>query len=99
MYLDSRKYENVHKKYEQMVIGGFIGKTLPFLFVRNAWRLKNVFVMKLYGERMYSFEFCTDDDRNKVLEIGCPHIACKLFVVRPWQLFVEAKLEEMKQYQ
>lgn len=62
----------------------------------ETWRLKNDFLMKHYGERIFSFEFATKEDRVKVLEIGCFHIASQLFVVRLWQLLVEEKLEEMK---
>lgn len=98
--LDSKKFEAVHKKYGSMVVGGFVGKRLPFQYVKEAikqtWRLKNEFVMKPYGDWMFSFEFGTEEDRLKVLEIGCIHIASQWFVVRPWQLFFEADLEDMK---
>lgn len=45
---------------------------------------------------MYSFEPLIKEDRLKVLELRCFHIASQLFIVRPWQLFVEVELEEMK---
>lgn len=90
----------MHKRYEKLVIGGFVGRRLPFQYVKEfhkkAWRLKNDFIMKTFGERMLSFEFVTEEDRVRVLELGCLHIVSQLFVVRPWQLFVEAELEEMK---
>lgn len=77
-----------------------MGRRLLFQFVKeflkNTWRLKNEFMMKPYGERMYSFKFVSDEDRSKVLEIGCIHIASQLFVLIPWQLFMEAELEEIK---
>lgn len=36
VYLDSGKFENVHKKYENLVIGGLVGCRPPFLFVKEA---------------------------------------------------------------
>lgn len=52
--------------------------------------------MKFYGDRCSSLEFKSDEDREKVLEIGCLHVVSQLFVVRLWQLFVESQLEDMK---
>lgn len=44
---------------------------------------------------MFPFEFTDREDIEKVLEIGCFHIASQLFIVRPWQLLVEAELKKM----
>lgn len=54
------------------------------------------FTMKPFGERMFSFEFNTIEDKQKVLDMGCFHIASNLFVIQPWHLFIEAEIEEMK---
>lgn len=35
-------------------------------------------------------------DKEKVLDMEWFHIASNLFIFRPWQLFVEAEIEEMK---
>lgn len=79
VHLYSKKFEKVHRKYENMVIGGFVGRRLPFQFVKESikvvWRLKKVFVMKPYVANIYSFEFSTNEDRASVLDIGCFHIA------------------------
>lgn len=45
---------------------------------------------------MFSFEFTLEEESLKVFEIGCFHIASQLFLVRPWKLFIEVELEEMK---
>lgn len=42
------------------------------------------------------YVFVSEEDREKVLETGCCHVASQLFVVRPWQLFVEAELEAIR---
>lgn len=52
--------------------------------MKEACKLKD-FVMK--------FKFTDVEDRDKVLEIGCFHIASHLFVVRTWQPFIEAEIE------
>ncbi|KAF5204181.1 Zinc knuckle (CCHC-type) family protein [Thalictrum thalictroides] len=52
--------------------------------------------MKVYGDKMFTFEFSNEDDRKAVLDIGSFHVASQLFVVRPWKLFVEAETEELK---
>lgn len=65
-------------------------------FLKAAWRLKNEFLMKPFGEHMFSFEFVMKEDRLKVLDKGCIYIASQLFIVRPWQFFIEAEVEEMK---
>lgn len=100
VHLSSKKFVNVHKRYEKLVIGGFLEQSLPYQYVKeflkSAWKLKNDFTMKSFGERMLSFEFVTEEDRLRVLELGCLHIASQLFVVRAWQLFMEAEIEEMK---
>ncbi|KAF5200466.1 reverse transcriptase [Thalictrum thalictroides] len=52
--------------------------------------------MKVYGDKLFTFDFANEDDRKVVLDIGSFHVACQLFVVRPWKLFVEAETEELK---
>lgn len=93
-------FVNVHKIFEKMVIEGFMGRRPPFLFVKEAvervWRIKNGFTMKPYGDRCFLFEFNSNEDRERVLETRCFHIASQLFVVKPWHLFVEMELEDMK---
>lgn len=53
VHLNSKNIVNVQIQYEKMVIGGFMGRTLAFQFVKDflkgAWKLKNDFVMKTCG--------------------------------------------------
>ncbi|KAF5194559.1 Rna exonuclease, partial [Thalictrum thalictroides] len=77
-----------------------IVEEIAFWFCRETltrtWRLKNNFIMKQYGETMYSFKFMSDDDRKQVLEMGSLHIASQLFILRQWKLFVEAEFNDLK---
>lgn len=72
--LKSGNFFNVKKNFENLVIGGFVGRRPPFLFVKEAvqkvWQLKIGFIMKPYGERCFLFEFIFVEDREKVLETG-----------------------------
>lgn len=100
VHLESNKFYNIHKKFENLGKGGFVGRRLPFSyvqdFIKETWKLQNNFIMKPYGDRMFSFEFVSQEERERVLELGCLHIASQLFVMIPCQLFVEANLEEIK---
>lgn len=99
VHLKSGNFLNVRKKFDKLFIVGLVSRIPPFLFVKDVvqkvWNLKSWFVMKPYGERCFSSEFYSNDDKE-VLETGCFHIASQLFVVRLWQLFVEVELEDMK---
>lgn len=79
------------------MIGSFVGRRLSLDFVKETvtrvWKLNKGFTMKPFGQRMFSFESDTMEDKQKFLDMG---IASNLFVIRPWQLFVEAEIEEMK---
>lgn len=100
VHLESNKFQKVHKQYEKLVVRGSVGRRPLFMFVKEElekiWNMKQGFIMKPYGDRCFSFEFKTKEDKEKVLEIGCLHVVSQLFVVRPWQFFVEAKLENME---
>lgn len=52
--------------------------------MKRVLNMKNGFMKKPYGEKYLSFEFKNKEDRERVLEIGCFHTACQLFVVRSW---------------
>lgn len=82
------KYKNLEKAqkgYEKVVIGSFVGRRLNYGFVKETimliWKLKNSFLIKTFGERMFSFEFNSIKDKNKVLNLGCFHITSTLCVV------------------
>lgn len=35
VHLDSKKFEKVHMNYERLVIGGFVGRRLPFQYIKE----------------------------------------------------------------
>lgn len=51
--------------------------------IKLTWQLKHDFTMKHYRDHMFSFEFVSDDDMEKMVDIGCFHILGQLFVIRP----------------
>ncbi|KAF5196846.1 hypothetical protein FRX31_013569 [Thalictrum thalictroides] len=65
VHVKSSQFTHIQEQFGNLVIGGFVGKNLPFGFVRETlirtWRLKNNFIMKPYGETMYSFKFMNDE--------------------------------------
>lgn len=77
VHLDSNKFKAVHKEFENMVIGGLWEEGYQYVkdATKGIWKLKNKFIMKVYGERLLSLEFAIEEDMLKVLEIGCFHIA------------------------
>ncbi|KAF5208173.1 hypothetical protein FRX31_002240 [Thalictrum thalictroides] len=99
VHVKSSQFTHIQEHFENILIGGFVGKKLPYGFVRETltrtWRLKNNFIMKPYGETMYFFKFMNDDDRKQILELGSLHIASQLFILRPWKLFVEAEFNDL----
>lgn len=64
--------------------------------VTKVQKLKNGFMMNPFEERMFSFEFVTMEDKQKVLDMSYFLMASNIFVIRPWHLFVEVEIEEMK---
>ncbi|KAF5203375.1 hypothetical protein FRX31_007038, partial [Thalictrum thalictroides] len=100
VHIQSNHFMHLQNRFENLIIGGFVGKMLPFGFVRETltrtWNLKNLFIMKAYGESKFSFEFRSEEDRKEVLEMGSLHIASQLFILRPWKLFIEAEFSELK---
>ncbi|KAF5196915.1 hypothetical protein FRX31_013497 [Thalictrum thalictroides] len=68
VHVNSSHFAHLQESYENLIIGGFVGRKLPFSFVRETltrtWRLKNNFIMKTYGESMFSFQFNSDEDRK-----------------------------------
>ncbi|KAF5182280.1 hypothetical protein FRX31_028133, partial [Thalictrum thalictroides] len=64
VHVNSSQFPHLQERYENLIIGGFVGRKLPFSFVRETltrtWRLKKNFIMKTYGESMFSFQFSSD---------------------------------------
>ncbi|KAF5196945.1 hypothetical protein FRX31_013469 [Thalictrum thalictroides] len=98
VHVNSSQFAHLQERYEYH--RRFVGRKLPFSFIRETltrtWRLNNNFIMKTYGESIFSFQFSSDEDRKQVLEMGSLHIASQLFILRPWKLFVEAEFNDLK---
>ncbi|KAF6145940.1 hypothetical protein GIB67_007959, partial [Kingdonia uniflora] len=84
-----------YKKFENYLVGSFIGKKLAYLFVKETlskmWALIGDFKMSTKGFSMYFFKFTTPEDREKALDTGSQHIASILFILRPWRPFIEVE--------
>ncbi|XP_026451813.1 uncharacterized protein LOC113352177 [Papaver somniferum] len=83
---------------ESKVIGAFVGRRLPFNMVHNAvnraWKPKGTFQMTIHGERMFIFDFNSEEERIRALEIGSMFISNRLFIVKPRT--VEQEIAELK---
>ncbi|KAF5186680.1 Rna exonuclease [Thalictrum thalictroides] len=73
-----------------------LGEDLVREVLSRYWKLKKQFIMRPYGEKMFTFKFESEEDRSSVLEKGSLHIASQLVVIRPWKPFVETEGEELK---
>ncbi|KAF5177446.1 hypothetical protein FRX31_032965 [Thalictrum thalictroides] len=63
--------------------------------VQKVWKIKE-FTMNSYGNCFFTFEFNNEDDRRRVLDTGSFHIASKLFIIEPWEVFHEAEINDLK---
>ncbi|KAF5181642.1 hypothetical protein FRX31_028771, partial [Thalictrum thalictroides] len=99
IHVQSEQFIHLKEKNSKLVVGSFIGRRPGYAYVKDVvtrmWRLKNPFVMRAYGDRMFTFEFEKEEDRSSVLEMGSFHVASQLVVIRPWKLFVETESEEL----
>ncbi|XP_026458992.1 uncharacterized protein LOC113359600 [Papaver somniferum] len=99
VFYDEEIAEDVNR-CEDLVVGCFVGKRLPFLlvkfFVQRAWKLKADMNMTLHGDSMFVFEFNSAEDRSASLQQGCLFISGQPFVVRPWSLLIVQELAELK---
>ncbi|KAF6156099.1 hypothetical protein GIB67_007474 [Kingdonia uniflora] len=92
--ISENEFGEEKKKYEDYLVGSFIGKKLAYQFVKDTlsklWALKGDFEMSTKGFNMY-FKFSNPEDREKALEAGSQHIASRLFILRPWRPFIEVE--------
>ncbi|KAF5175838.1 Zinc knuckle (CCHC-type) family protein, partial [Thalictrum thalictroides] len=99
IHVQSEQFIHLKEKNSKLVVGSFIGRRPGYAYVKDVvtrmWRLKNPFIMRAYGDRMFTFEFEKEEDRSIVLEMGSFHVASQLVVIRPWKLFVETESEEL----
>ncbi|KAF5191438.1 hypothetical protein FRX31_018975 [Thalictrum thalictroides] len=98
IHVQSEQFIHLKEKNSKLVVGSFIGRRPGYAYVKDIvtrmWRLKNPFIMRAYGDRMFTFEFEKEEDRSILLEMGSFHVTSQLVVIRPWKLFVEIESEE-----
>ncbi|KAF6154882.1 hypothetical protein GIB67_018319 [Kingdonia uniflora] len=97
--VDEDDFEMKNNKFEEFLVGSYIGKKLAYIFVKETltklWALKGEFEMSTKGFSMYFFKFSNQEDREKALEAGSQHIASRLFILRPWRPFIEVEKLEL----
>lgn len=85
---------------DKFLVGYFVGRKLPFHIVKEsmdkAWKLKGNYRLTIHEESMYVFEFDLDEDRVIAVELWFVTILNSLFLIRPWQAFIEQDILEMK---
>ncbi|KAF5174972.1 hypothetical protein FRX31_035441 [Thalictrum thalictroides] len=68
VHVQSNQFFHLPNRFENLIIGRFVGRKLPFGFVRETftrtWKLKENFILKTYGETMFSFQFKSEEDRK-----------------------------------
>lgn len=96
----TQSYSAGMKKYEDWLVGFFVGNKLSFsavqLDVSKFWKLKKEVSIKLFGDCAFIFEFSDDDDRKQALELGSFLISNKLFTLRPWSHLIEKLIADIK---
>ncbi|KAF6142897.1 hypothetical protein GIB67_033285, partial [Kingdonia uniflora] len=96
----SKDFADETKECENMLVGNFIGRRLPYMFVKTTlmklWDLKGDLEMTTKGRFLFFFQFSCDEDRQGVLDMGQQHIASRIFFIRAWRPFIEFEPIEMK---
>ncbi|KAF6153056.1 hypothetical protein GIB67_034778 [Kingdonia uniflora] len=91
--IKSSKFADEIKAYESFPVGYFVGKRMDFNFVKESltriWSTKADFDMKLQNNNLFLFQFANEKDRENALELGSQYVANRLFVIRPWSLYIE----------
>ncbi|KAF5176856.1 hypothetical protein FRX31_033557, partial [Thalictrum thalictroides] len=82
IHIRSEQFSHVQERNSNLVVGSFVGRRPGFAYVRDVvtrlWKLKNSFIMRPYGHKMFTFEFQNEEDRSSVLEKGSFHVASQL---------------------
>ncbi|KAF6150453.1 hypothetical protein GIB67_037700 [Kingdonia uniflora] len=98
--INSADFADETKECENMLVGNFIGRRLPYMFVKTTlmklWDLKVDLEMTTKGRFLFFFQFSCDEDRQRVLDMGHQHIAGMIFFIRAWRPFIEFEPMEMK---
>ncbi|KAF5188934.1 Zinc knuckle (CCHC-type) family protein [Thalictrum thalictroides] len=99
VHVKSDQFKHFEQKYARLIVGSFIGKRHAYMYVKETlqklWKIKE-FVMNTYGNNSFTFEFKNEDDRRRVLDTGSVHIAGKMIITRPWEVFHEVDINELK---
>ncbi|KAF6149992.1 hypothetical protein GIB67_029357 [Kingdonia uniflora] len=97
--MNSSNFEDNIKNSESIVVENFIGKRLPYKYLKDSlskvWGFKSDFEMTLKRNNNYFFRFGNDEDRERVLEMGSFHLASRMFIIRPWRPFIEFEPTEV----
>ncbi|KAF6137654.1 hypothetical protein GIB67_001508 [Kingdonia uniflora] len=98
----SKGFADETKECENMLVGNFIGRRLPYMFNKTTlmklWDLKGDLEMTTKGRFLFFFQFSCDEDRQRVLDMGHQHIASRIFFIRAWRPFIEFEPMEMKTF-
>lgn len=101
-FIPASDFEEEIRVCEKMLIGYFVGSRLSFHIVEKAmkeiWKLKGGFRLTINGDSIFLFEFDLAEDRITAIEQGSVFISSRLFLIRPWHLFVEQDIQEMKTF-
>ncbi|KAF5177449.1 hypothetical protein FRX31_032968 [Thalictrum thalictroides] len=99
-HIASKQLEHVKEKYADLVTACFVGRRPAYNYMKEvctkAWKLKAGFTMQIHGECIFTFKFENEEDRSNVLEMASFHVASQLCIIRPWKLFLEDEVKEMK---
>ncbi|OVA05081.1 protein of unknown function DUF4283 [Macleaya cordata] len=98
--ISTEDYNEQIRACEELLIGSFVGRRLPFTLVRDSlakvWGLRGDFSLTIHGQSAFVFKFSCDEDRQNALEHGPVYIANRLFILRPWQPFLEHEITVLK---
>lgn len=98
--IPSSDFTDEIRSCESTLVGYFVGRRSSFEIVEKAlkkiWKLKGKFLMTLNGDSIFIIEFDLEEDKVIAMEIGSVFISGRLFVIRPWHLFIEHSVQEMK---
>ncbi|KAF5207759.1 hypothetical protein FRX31_002654, partial [Thalictrum thalictroides] len=61
IHVKTEQFAHVHERNSKLVVASFVGRRPGFSYVREVlsryWKLKKQFIMRPYGEKMFTFEF------------------------------------------
>ncbi|XP_026438033.1 uncharacterized protein LOC113336298 [Papaver somniferum] len=66
--------------------------------MKKIWNLKGAFKLTINGDSIFLLEFDLVEDKISAMEKGFVFISNRLFLIRPWHLFIEQEIQEMKTF-